>query len=42
MTELLAKIDSKGRIVIPDGLRENLGEAVVVTRTEKGILIRPT
>ncbi len=41
MSELIAKIDSKGRLVIPEGLRENLGKVVVVKKTEGGILLRP-
>ncbi len=42
MSELIARIDSKGRLVIPEGLRENLGQVVVVKKTEEGILLRPT
>ena len=41
MSELIAKIDSKGRLVIPEDLRENLGKVVVVKKTEEGILLRP-
>jgi len=41
MSELIAKIDSKGRLVIPEGLRENLGKMVVVKKTQEGILLRP-
>jgi len=41
MSELIAKIDSKGRLVIPEGLRENLGKVVVVKKIEEGILLRP-
>lgn len=41
MSELIAKIDSKGRVVIPEGLREDLGGVVVVKKTEEGILLRP-
>ena len=42
MSELIAKIDSKGRLVIPESLREDLGQVVVVKKTEEGILLRST
>jgi AbrB family looped-hinge helix DNA binding protein len=41
MSELIAKVDSKGRVVIPEGLREDLGQVVVVKKTDEGILLRP-
>ncbi len=42
MSELIARIDSKGRLVIPEGLRDDLGQLVVVKKTDEGILLRPT
>jgi len=42
LSELIARIYAKGRLVIPEGLREDLGQVVVVKKTEEGILLRPT
>jgi len=42
LSEIIARIDSKGRLVIPEDLREDFGQMVVVKKTEEGILLRPT
>lgn len=41
MSELIAKIDSKGRVVIPESFREGLGQTVVVKKIQEGVLLRP-
>ena len=35
------RVDSKGRVSLPQELRDELGEAVIITRTSEGILIQP-
>ncbi|MBW1932304.1 MAG: hypothetical protein JRI56_04640 [Deltaproteobacteria bacterium] len=38
--EVRLKVDSKGRICLPPEFREEVGDAVVVRRTPKGLLIQ--
>lgn len=36
------RVDSKGRISIPLGFREEIGDTVVLRKTSKGIVIIPS
>jgi bifunctional DNA-binding transcriptional regulator/antitoxin component of YhaV-PrlF toxin-antitoxin module len=39
--QVTVKLDSKGRICIPAGIREEIGEIVTLKRTPEGFLIVP-
>jgi len=41
LEEALVKVDSKGRIRIPQGFREELGDVVIFRKTRRGILLSP-
>ena len=40
-TEVIVKIDSKGRICIPAEIREQIGNFVTLKRTPEGFLLLP-
>jgi len=41
MREAHLKIDSKGRLCIPDEIREQVGETAIIKKTAEGYLIVP-
>lgn len=41
MEQIHLKVDSKGRICIPSEIREEIGDNVILKKTEEGYLIIP-
>ena len=39
--ERIATLDAKGRVVIPPDLRDELGEHIIIRKTEDGVLLVP-